>query len=219
MPFQNGLRACNREVLLSDRNVDTDEIFALLVNDGVNSNSRLTCLAVTNDEFALATSDGDHAIDSLQTCLYWRIDRLAQNDARSNALDRAALVRNDGAFIVQWFTERVHYAADQCIANGYLDDAPGGTRLVVFFDVCIIAQDSAANRLLFKVEGHAHQPGASKFYQLEIFHILQAIDAGDAILYRDHGADTGRRCANFAKACDVFFYDGTDFISPRCHRC
>src|SRR6266699_2772395 len=101
MPFQNGLRACNREVLLSDCNVDTDEIFALLVNDGVNSNSRLTCLAVTDDEFALTTSDGDHAIDT-------------------------------------------------------------------------------------------HQPGASKFYQLEIFHILQAIDAGDAILYRDHGTDTGR---------------------------
>src|SRR6266567_4276288 len=78
------------------------------------------------------------------------------------------------------------------VLTGWRKMTPGGTRLVVFFDVCIIAQDSAANRLLFKVEGHAHQPGASKFYQLEIFHILQAIDAGDAILYRDHGTDTGR---------------------------
>src|SRR5262249_13103922 len=159
---------------------------ALLVDDRIDSNSSFTRLAVADDQFALAAPDRDHAIDSLQTGLYRRIDRLAQNDSGGDTLNRAAFVRNDGAFIVQCFTERVHHAADQCVANGYLDDAPGSTHFVVFFDLCIITQDSAANRLLFKVEGHAHQPGASKFYQFKIFHILQAIDAGDAILYRNH---------------------------------
>src|SRR5262245_11603145 len=97
MLFQDGLGAGNRKVLLSNRNVDTDEVFALLVDDGIDSNGRLTRLAIADDQFALATPNRDHAINSFQTSLHRCIHRLAHNNARSNSLDRAVFVGNDWA--------------------------------------------------------------------------------------------------------------------------
>ena len=82
----------------------------------------------------------------------------------------------------------------------------------------VFAQDGATDRLLFKVESQAVHACARKFYQLKIFHILQAIDACNTVLYGDHGPDACRRGLFALKACDVFLYDGTDLISPRCHR-
>jgi hypothetical protein len=55
--------------LLSDGDVDAVELLglitggiiesSLLVNDGINGNSSLSSLSVTNDELSLASSDGD----------------------------------------------------------------------------------------------------------------------------------------------------------------
>jgi hypothetical protein len=55
--------------LLSDGDVDAVELLglitggiiesSLLVNDGINGNSSLSSLSVTNDEFSLASSNGD----------------------------------------------------------------------------------------------------------------------------------------------------------------
>jgi hypothetical protein len=43
---------------------------SLLVDDGVNSNSCLASLPVTDDELTLATANRDESINSLQTCLH-----------------------------------------------------------------------------------------------------------------------------------------------------
>src|SRR2546428_1384054 len=186
MFLQDGLNACNRGVLLPYGDVDADEVFALLVDDRVKSNGCLAGLAVADDQLALAAPNGNHTIDGLQTCLYRRVDRLAFNHAGSDALDVSALVGHNRTSIVEWLTEGAHDTPNQCIPDGYFDDTPGSTYLVVLFDVCILAQDGATDRFFLKVKGHAHQPGARKFYQLKILYILQAVDASDAVLHRDH---------------------------------
>jgi hypothetical protein len=43
---------------------------SLLVDDGVNSNSCLASLPVSNDELTLAAADRDERIHSLQACLH-----------------------------------------------------------------------------------------------------------------------------------------------------
>ena len=45
---------------LSDRNIDTDYIFAFLVQNGIQCNGSLTCLSVTDNQLTLATADGEH---------------------------------------------------------------------------------------------------------------------------------------------------------------
>ena len=58
-------KGCNGTGLLTDGNIDTIDRLAclietLLVDDGINSNSGLTRLTVTNNELTLSTTNGDH---------------------------------------------------------------------------------------------------------------------------------------------------------------
>ena len=49
--------------LLADGNVNTDDIFALLVDDRIRSNGGFTGLTVTDDQLTLTAADRDHGVD------------------------------------------------------------------------------------------------------------------------------------------------------------
>src|SRR5229473_1993205 len=63
----------DRGVLLTNSDVDTEQVFTLLVNDRIDSDSGFACLAVADDQFTLSTSDRNHAINSLEAGLYGSI--------------------------------------------------------------------------------------------------------------------------------------------------
>src|SRR5687767_2787367 len=68
--------------LLSDSDINADDVAALLIDDRVDSDSGLAGLAVADDQLALAAPDGNHAVDRLQTGLKRFFHRLARDDAR-----------------------------------------------------------------------------------------------------------------------------------------
>ena len=77
-----------RRSLLTDGNIDTIYrlsclIERLLVDDSINSDSRLTCLTVTDDKLTLTTTDRNHRVHSLDTSLQWLLNRLTIDNARS----------------------------------------------------------------------------------------------------------------------------------------
>ena len=80
--------------LLADRHVDADEALALLVDDRVDRDRGLARLAVADDQLALATADRDQRVDRLDAGLDRGVDRLADDDAGGDALDRAGLRRH-----------------------------------------------------------------------------------------------------------------------------
>ena len=49
--------------LLADSDINADEVFALLVDDGVDGDSSLAGLAITNDQLALTATDWHHRVD------------------------------------------------------------------------------------------------------------------------------------------------------------
>ena len=59
---------CNRRSFLPHCNVDALHIRILLVDDGVNSNGRLTGLPIPDDEFTLAATNWHHTVDGFKTC-------------------------------------------------------------------------------------------------------------------------------------------------------
>ena len=63
-----------------------------------------------------------------------RVDRLADDDAGGDALDRAGLRRRDRALVVERPAERVDDAAEQRLADRHLDDAAGRLDGVAFLD-------------------------------------------------------------------------------------
>src|SRR5690349_9604865 len=50
----------NGRCLLPDRYINADDVLTFLVDDRVDSNGRLTCLAVADDQFTLAAPDRNH---------------------------------------------------------------------------------------------------------------------------------------------------------------
>ena len=64
----------NRRSLLTNRNINTVNrrfcfVSIFLVYDGINGNSGLPCLSVSDDQFTLSSSNRDHAVNGFQACL------------------------------------------------------------------------------------------------------------------------------------------------------
>ena len=108
----------NRRSLLADSHVNADKVLALLVDDRIDSDSRLTGLAVTNDQFTLAAADRDHGVNGLQT----RLNRLAHgltiDHAGSNLFNHVEFFGGNRALAVNRLAERVHHTADQSRTDG-----------------------------------------------------------------------------------------------------
>src|SRR3954470_119036 len=100
MRFQCLHDLCDSGALLADRDVDTNYIATLLINDGVDRDRGLTGLAITNDQFALSAADRNHRVDCLETSLQRLFHALTVDNARSQTLDRIELIGDDRTFTV-----------------------------------------------------------------------------------------------------------------------
>src|SRR5947208_16031256 len=119
--------------VLPNRAVDTNQVVALVVDDGVQNDSGLAGLAIANDEFALAAANGNHGINGLDAGGHGFAHRLAVNHAWRQPFNVDVLAGGDGAFIVNGLAQRIHYAADHSVARGNGHDASGALYLVTFF--------------------------------------------------------------------------------------
>mgnify|MGYP007061352762 CR=1 FL=1 len=107
--------------LLSDSDVDAEKLFLnvagievlLLVDDGINSNSGLASLSVTNDKLSLSSSDWDQTINGLETGLHWLVDGSSWDNTRGLDFNSLSLFSLDWALSVNWVTieEKGEYLA------------------------------------------------------------------------------------------------------------
>src|SRR5664279_5506243 len=210
--------------LLPDRDIDAIEfdllvglrVERLLVEDGVERDRRLAGLAVADDQLALATADRDQRVDGLQAGRHRLVHRFARDDAGRLDVDAFALVRLDWTFAVDRVAERVHDATEQALADRYVHDRAGALDGLAFHDLAVIAEDHDADIVGFKIERHA----AHAVFELDHFaglHIVEAVDAGDAVADRQHLSDFG----NFgflAEVLDLVFQDGGNFCGADVHQ-
>src|SRR6185369_11600471 len=209
--------------LLADGDIDAVELLALiragvgalLVDEGVDRDGGLARLAVTDDQLALAAADGDEGVDRLQAGLHGFVHRLAGDDARR--LDFHALAHgvDDRALAVDRIAERVDHAAEQALADGHVDDGLGALDGVAFLDLGVRAEDHDADVVGLEVEGHAlHAIG--EFDHFAGLDLVEAVDAGDAVTDRKHGADF-RDLGLGAEAGDLVLDDLRDFCGADFH--
>ena len=213
--LQLGHHLRHGRLLLADGDVDADQVLALLVDDRVDRDGRLAGLPVADDQLALAAADGDHGVDGLDARLHRRIHRLAHDDARGDALHGAGLGGLDGPLAVDGLAQRVHHPADQRVADRHLDHASGGLDLVALLELGVVAQDQGADRLLFQVEGHAHD-AARKLEQLRRQRAGQPEDLGDAVADLHDGADAGD-IGSLVEALDLASDDRRDLVGSNRH--
>src|SRR5262249_27368382 len=171
-----------------DRAIDADHSLALLVDDGVQNDRGLSGLTVADDQLALAAADRNHRVDRLDAGLQRLAHRLAIEDAGSNALQRIALRRGDGTLIVDRFSERVDYPADQRFAHWHRHDGIGALDGVAFFNLGVFAKQHGADFVLFQVQRDAEN-AVGKREHFASHDFFQAVNARNSVTDTDDRAD------------------------------
>src|SRR5215472_2433625 len=170
----------DRRGLLADRDVDADQVLALLVDDGVDRDRGLAGLAVADDQLALAAADRHHRVDRLEAGLHRLGNRLPRDHARGDLLDDVARLGVDRALAVDRGAERVHDAPEQLGADRHLENPPGALHRVALGDVLVLAQNHRADRVALEVEREA-EGVLREFQHLALHHVGQPVDAADAV--------------------------------------
>src|SRR5262249_40183252 len=129
-----------------------DDPGSFLVDDRVDGDGRLAGAAVTDDQLALAPTDRDHRVDSLEPGLEGFFHRLPDDDSRRLRLDLSGHGRADVTESVDRPAERIHDAADECRPDWYLEHAARAANLVPFLELQVVAEDDSADVVFLEVE-------------------------------------------------------------------
>ena len=141
--------------------------------------------------------------------------RLAGNDAGRLHVDAALLARLDRALAVDRIAESIDHAAEQRLADRHLDDGAGALDDVAFLDVAVVAENHDADIVDFEIERHAAR-AVGELDHLAGLHLVETVDAGDAVADRQHLADLGD-FRLLAKILDLLLEDRGDLSGPDIH--
>ena len=125
---------------LTDGDIDAIDgvsrcVVILLVDDGVDGDGSLSGLSVTDDEFALSSSDGNHGVHAFQTGLEGLCDGLSINHARRLAVQGHEIFFSaDGFATVERISQRVNDASQHFLADFNGCDFTGSLHILSFFD-------------------------------------------------------------------------------------
>src|SRR5262245_57301173 len=150
--FEEAHHLCHCRALLADRYVDADHARmplmpvrllvpgVTLIDDSIEGDGGLAGLAVTDDQFTLATANRHHGIDGLQPRLQWLVHWQAVDHAWGDALNRAALFRINGTLAVNGLPQSIHYAPNHRLADGHLHDTSSAPDFIALFNLRIGAK-------------------------------------------------------------------------------
>jgi len=161
-----------------------------LGNDGVHGDGGLAGGAVSDDQFALAASDGDHGVNGHDAGLNGNGDGFAGDDAGCDFFDRVLRITFDLTLAVKSLSKGVDDAAQQALADGDGEQAARGADFVASLDVLAGAEKHAADLGFLKVEGQAVKT-AGEFDHFVEHDIAQAFDLGGAVTDLADDADVG----------------------------
>ncbi len=208
----------NGRRFLPHRHVDAGQVATALVDDRVQSDSRLARLSVANDQLALSAANGDHRVDRLDARLDRLIHRRPQHDARCNDLDRPRRAARgvDRPFAIEWLAQRIDDSPNQFGTDGHRRDAASTPHLVALLDLGVWPDDHHADGFLFEVQGDAHHVLLGELHQLERSDVAQPVDARDPIADLHDRADLARLDRG-REVRDLLDEDGVDFFGGCCH--
>ena len=173
--------------LLADGHVNADHVLATLVDNGVQSDHRLTGLTVADDQLALAAADGDHAVDGLDARLQRHGNALALDDAGGIALDGAVFLGFNIALAVHGLAQSVDHAANQRFADGHGYNLARALHGVALADALVVAQHNDSHGVFLQVQRHAVF-AVGEAHQLIGHALFQAAHTGNAVADHQDGA-------------------------------
>ena len=137
---------------MANSHIDALNTGAFLVDDSVDRYRRLAGLAITDDEFALATADRYHRVDRFKTSLHWLRHRLAGDNARRDFLYGRAGGTFNGTLTVDGVAQRIHHPAQQTLAYWHFKNTASTLDCVTLNNVLVGTQNHCADRILLEVQ-------------------------------------------------------------------
>ena len=141
--------------------------------------------------------------------------RLPIDDARRQALDRRELLGQDRALAVDRLAERVDDAAEHLFADRHRDDAAGALDRIAFLDLAVLAEQHAADAVLFEVQRDAEH-AVRELEHLARHGALAAMQARDAVAKRRDRAHFGNVDVD-GEAADLLANDLGDLVGFEIH--
>ena len=185
--FQLAYHVGDGRLLLTNGDVDAADAAVFLVDDGVDGQSSLTDLTVTDDQLALATAYRDHGIDRLVTGLHRLVDRLTPDHARRDFLDRVGGLGIDRALAIDRVAQRIDHATQQFRTNRNFEDTAGALGAHAFGQAQVVTQNHGTYGVLLQVQCHA-EDAARELDHLAVHDVGQTVDAYDTVRNADDGA-------------------------------
>src|SRR5262249_18422582 len=135
--------------------INTNDAAIFLIDDRINGNRGFTSLAIADDQLALSSSDRDHCIDCFDSSLQRFAHRRAINNSGSNSFYSRKLLRNNRAFSIEWFPNRIDDASDQSVSNRDGHNFARALYLVATFNCRKVAKQNCANAIFVQVKRDA----------------------------------------------------------------
>ena len=172
-------------------------------------------MAIPNDQFALATANGDHAVNGLEARRHRFVHRFTRDDARRFLLSQSGFLCFDRAFAVNGVAQTVNNAAQQFVTDRHAHDGVGTLDDVAFFDVPVGTEDNNTNVVGLKVQGHALNT-TGKFNHFTGLNIVQTKHTGNTVTDGKHAANFGHFCF-LTEILDLVLQDCRNFCCLDTH--
>ena len=205
----------DRGSLLANSDINADQVLALLVDDRVESDSRLTGLTVANDQLTLTAADRHHGVDGLKTGLNRLINRLTFNNARGDLFDHVVGLRIDRALAVNRLTQGVDHTANQLRADGNLKNTTRRTDGIAFRNMGVFTENNRADGVTLQV--HCQAIGIARELQhFALHHVGKTMNTDNAVGNGNHGA-LRTKIGRDPKVFDPLLQQITDFTRIELH--
>ena len=170
---------------LADSHVHTFDAGITLVDDGVDCHRGFTGLTVTDDQFTLTTTDWDHGINGLITCLNWLIYGLTVDNAWCDNFDWGEAIVLNRTFTVDWRTQGVNNATQQATANRHFQNTASTLNLHAFGEVSVWTHHNGTYGVALQVQCDSVTV-TRQGNHLTLHTIGQAVDADNTVTYRNN---------------------------------
>ena len=201
---------------LTDCHVDALYSLSLLMQDGIQRNGRFPGLAVADNQFPLASSDGYHGIDGLDPGLQRCVYRFSVHHPMGFPLHRAAASRLQRPLFVHRLPQGIYHPSQKTVPHGYIHAVSGAFYLIPLIALPLISQQHRRHRILLQIERHTvHTPG--KLQKFAKHTLPQSIDSGNPVRSLYHPSHTANLRCLFVLPNPFFDYR-TDFFRMQFHR-
>jgi len=152
----------NSRSLLSNSDVDAEKLLLfvsssvvlLLVDNGINGNSGLTGLSVTNNELSLSSTDWHEGVNGLESSLHGLVYGFSWDNTWGLELNSLSLVALDWAETIDCVTEWVNNSTKHTKTDWNIDDGSGSLNDISFLNFSIVTQDDNTNVISLEIKGH-----------------------------------------------------------------